>query len=125
MQFGDIFEEYFTLFRGQATSIPVFGDREFTKGIIYGNNAIRKWARADGTLWRELIKIASQQSTGVWASIQRQIASLTLTYTAPSNMRKPPAFVRFYTSTANYTDIPVTKAQDAVSAIDTTNIVWF
>lgn len=124
-QFSTVFQEYFGLFRGQASSIPTFGDREFNKAIIYGNNAIRKWNRADGTLWRELIKLASQQTVGVWAALQRQLLSSTLLYTAPNNMRKPPAYVRIYQSTQSYNDVKVTKPEDAMKMVDTTDIIWF
>lgn len=87
------------MFRGRASSIPVFGDREYNLGIALANNAIRKWDRADGTLWRELEVRSQEQTTGVWATLQRSILDGTLTYTAPSNMRKPPGHVYFFNGT--------------------------
>jgi hypothetical protein len=96
MEYQDIFAEYFTQYRGQAVAIPVFGDREFTVGIYRCNNAIRKWDRTDGMLWRELSARATDQTTGDWATINRTILSGTLSYPAPTNMRKPPAEVWTY-----------------------------
>ena len=93
MTFEQIFQEYYTLFRGRATSFPVYGDREYAVAIQFANNAIRKWERADGQLWRELIDTAQKQTTAVWATNQRTIIGGQLDYTAPSNMRKPPAFI--------------------------------
>jgi hypothetical protein len=97
--FANIFTEYYSIFRGRATSIPTYGDREFNLAIGLANNAIRKWDRADGQLWRELEARAQDQTTGVWATIQRSILDGTLGYTAPNNMRKPPAYVWFYNGT--------------------------
>ena len=54
MNFSEIFEEYYTIFRGQNSNIPVSGDREYDTAIQLGNNAIRKWDRADGVEWKEL-----------------------------------------------------------------------
>ena len=46
MKFSEIFAEYFSLFRGQGSAIPTFGDREFTSAIYACRNAIRKWAKS-------------------------------------------------------------------------------
>lgn len=96
MEYQDIFAEYFTQYRGQAVAIPTFGDREFTVAVYRCNNAIRKWDRTDGMLWRELTTRATDQTTGDWATINRTILSGTLSYPAPTNMRKPPAEVWTY-----------------------------
>lgn len=98
MEFQDIFAEYFSQFRGQAVQIPAYGDREFTVGVYRCNNAIRKWDRADGTLWRELNARATDQTTVIFPTIARTIASGTVSYAAPSNMRKPPKEVWVYQS---------------------------
>lgn len=124
MEFSEIFDEYFSLFRGQAANIPVFGDREFDTGIRYCNSAIKSWERADGMLWRELIDTAASQSLTVLPLAAKTIASNTLSYAAPTNMRKPPAFVRFYSGT-NYFDVPTQRPQNAKDYSDTSSIVWF
>lgn len=96
MDYQSIFAEYFSQYRGQAVQIPVFGDREFTVGIYRCNSAIRKWDRTDGMLWRELVARAVDQTTTVFPTINRTILTGTLSYPAPSNMRKPPAEVWTY-----------------------------
>lgn len=101
MNFDAIFEEYYTIFRGQATNIPDAGDREYDIALQLGNNAIRKWDRADGVEWRELrttlaediVRIAAlDPGHGETAGVAVTVADQT-TYAAPSNMRKPPAFI--------------------------------
>lgn len=122
MNFGSIFAEYFAQFRGQGTSIPVFGDREYTLGIYLGNSAIRKWDRVDGQLWRELIVTAGEQTTTVWATADRTVDGTTAT--PPNNMRKPPAFVRFSNGNSTF-DVTVVPPQEAKDYNDTSSIIWF
>lgn len=122
MQFSEIFEEYFGQFRGQASSIPVYGDREFRLGIMLGNSGIRTWDRVDGQLWRELIVTAGEQSTTIWANGDRVVTGEIMT--PPSNMRKPPAFVQFRNAGASF-EINVIPPQEAKNYSDTSSIVWF
>lgn len=124
MQFQDIFAEYFSQYRGQAVQIPVFGDREFTVAIYRCNSAIRKWDRTDGMLWRELITTAGEQSLTAFPLVAKTVVGGTLSYPAPTNMRKPPAKVRFYTSATNYHDIGVTDPENAKDGNNDSS-VWF
>lgn len=101
MNFSEIFEEYYTIFRGQNSNIPVSGDREYDTAIQLGNNAIRKWDRADGVEWKELrttlikdaarIALLTPPHTEVAGDLLT-VASQTA-YAAPLNMRKPPGFI--------------------------------
>lgn len=120
MDFDDIFAEYYAQFRGQGTTIPVFGEREYTTAIYLANAGIKKWDRVDGELWRELMTTAAEQTTGVWATLSRSLIDGTLTYPAPTNMRKPPAFVRIGT-----TDYPVIKPYEAQNYTADSSIIWF
>lgn len=124
MEFSDIFKEYYSMFRGQATSIPTYGDREFTLATHYGNNAIRKWARVDGTLWRELYARATDQNTTVWPGAARTIASGTVSYNAPSNMRKPPRKVFFYTG-SEYDEVAVIDPEKLAGLSELSSAVSF
>lgn len=88
MNFDAIFEEYYTIFRGQNSNLPTTGDREYETAIQLGNNAIRKWDRADGVEWKELRRTLLAATTGV------KLTSAGITaYAAPTDMRKPPAFI--------------------------------
>ena len=110
MTFTEIFAEYYTLYRGQATNIPVYGDPEFTIGVNLANNAIRKWDRVDGMLWSELVSQASDQSLTVFPAVANTISNTTVTYAAPTNMRKPPKEVWVYNN-GNYQKINVVEAR--------------
>lgn len=122
MQFSEIFEEYFVQFRGQASSIPTYPDREFKTAIGLGNAGIRTWDRVDGQIWRELIVTAGEQSTDVWASNNRTVTGTTLT--PPNNMRKPPAFVQFSNGVSSF-EITVVPPQEQKDYSDQSSTIWF
>lgn len=124
MTFADVFAEYYVQFRGQATQIPTFADREFKLAIYIGNNAIRKWDRVDGTLWNELYARATDQSTDDWATVNRTIADGTVSYDCPINMRKPPKEVWVYTGTT-YNRLPVIDAKELSGLSELSNAVTF
>lgn len=88
MTFEQIFEEYYTIFRGQNSNIPVSGDREYDTAIQLGNNAIRKWDRADGVEWKELRTTLQDAVDGDKLTVASQTE-----YAAPADMRKPPGFI--------------------------------
>lgn len=86
-KFDDIFPEYFTLYRGQATNIPGSGDAEYKIALKLANTGVKRWDRADGIEWRELwVNFADVHSTVV--------ATNTHVYDV-TDMRKPPKKVRF------------------------------
>lgn len=113
----EIHDEYYAEFRGQGDSLPAFGNREFTLGMYLLRSAIRKWERADGQLWRELITSLSDAKV-LDNSIVNVIAG-TVT-AAPLNMRKPPAWVFFTKPSGEVARYKVVEPQDGA----TTN-VWF
>lgn len=124
MEYQDVFAEYFTQYRGQATAIPVFGDREFTVAIYRANSAIRKWDRTDGVLWRELNVRAADQDITTFPLVAKSIVSGTVAYAAPTNMRKPPAEVFFY-SGGEYSSVPVIEISDISGLSELSSAVTF
>lgn len=80
--FNDIFPEYFTLYRGQATNIPGPGDPEYQIALQLAKASVRKWDRTDGIEWNVLWKNFSDDSS-------ETIASGVTEYDV-DDMRKPP-----------------------------------
>lgn len=113
----EIHDEYYAQFRGQGDSLPTFGNREFTLGIYLLRSAIKKWERADGQLWRELITSLSDAKVLDNTIIDTIAGEVT---NAPSNMRKPPAWVFFTKPSGEVARYKVVEPQDGA----TTN-VWF
>lgn len=122
--FTDIFSEYFSLFRGQADSIPVFPDREYKLGIRLASAAIKKWERADGMLWRELMPTLSD-AKAIAAALPTPIVIInTMTgssVAAPYNMRKWPAQVVFTKTDGSTKRIKTSSPQFAGSD----DVLWF
>lgn len=85
--FSEIFREYYTLYRGQATSIPAAGSAEWLIGVQLANNAIRKWDRSDANEWEELKVNWADDNTTL-------ISSATHTYSL-ANIRKKPNKILF------------------------------
>ena len=108
--FDDIFPEYFTLYRGQATNIPTAGDPEYAIALQLAKASTRKWARTDGMEWNVLWKNFSDGGV-------TPIVDATYTY-AVSDMRKPPKQI-----TIGGSALPVIKPEqvDLVSQ----NCAWF
>lgn len=109
--FDDIFPEYFTLYRGQATNIPTSSDAEYKIALKLAQNSVRKWDRADGVEWNVLWKNFSDDGSTV-------VAAGTLTY-AITDMRKPPKQI-----TIGGNAVPVVDPQQ-VDLIASDNIAWF
>lgn len=124
LSWAEIYPEFYGLYRGQASNIPQFGSREYQVGIHLGNSAIKAWERTDGVLWRELIDLASNQSTTIWPTNQRTVATGDTTYTAPTNMRKWPAKIRLTSGDRTF-DVPVIDPQDVKDMSDNASYCYF
>lgn len=108
--FAEIFPEYFTLFRGQATNIPGLSDPEYKIALFLAAGSVRAWARADGVEWNVLWKNFSDSSATL-------IAEGTHAY-AIADMRKPPKKI-----TIGGSDLAVIKPEQA--DLISVNCAWF
>jgi len=123
-KFSEVFPEYYALYRGQATAVPVWPNPEYKVAIQLANAAIKIWDRTDGILWRELVT-----SLGVQKVISPEYVNVlsSISTAAPLNMRKPPAFVRFTSPNGRITDVKVSLPENA-AGINTTRSsgnIWF
>lgn len=111
MDFQNIFQEYYALFRGD-NSIPGATDPEWALGVYAGNRAIRRWANVDGEEWDVLWDIAS--NNGFTYTYQGTSASPTITtYTCPDNMARPGGFIQMTDPVSqSWIHIAVVKLQD-------------
>lgn len=109
--FDDIFPEYFTLYRGQATNIPGSTDPEYKIALQLAQNAVRKWDRADGVEWKVLWKNFSDGGNTL-------IALDTLTYAVP-DMRKPPKQISIGGATC------VVVKPEQLDLVASNNVAWF
>jgi hypothetical protein len=89
MNYDEIFQEYYRLYRAEAT-VPLSPDDEYTIGMSYANNAISRWENYDNTYWRELFTDSQENSTGGVVTI----TAGTVDYAAPTAMREAGGLIR-------------------------------
>lgn len=111
MNFQNIFQEYYGLFRGD-NAIPGVTDPEWALAVYSGNKAIRRWANVDAEEWDVLWTVAT--ANGFSHTYTGTSASPTVTtYTCPTNMRKPGGFVQMTDPVSgSYIHINVVKLND-------------
>lgn len=95
MTFQNIFNEYYTLLRGDS-DIPDSTDDEWKIAIQLANQSIRRWDRVDGMLWKELFQQLSNADDG-----DRTVITGITDYETPSDFRKPGGWVFYKDSDGN------------------------
>lgn len=111
MQFQDIFNEYYGLFRGD-NAIPAVTDPEWALGVYAGNRAIRRWFNVDGEKWDVLWTTAVAQ--GFAQTYAGTSANPTITtYDCPDNMAEPGGFIQMTDPVSgSYIHISIVKLTD-------------
>jgi len=91
MEFGDLFSEYYALFR-QTNQIPTSTNIEWALAVYSGNAGIRRWANVDGEDWDVLWGMASAQGfSETWPGNTSN--PVLYSFSCPSNMKKPGGFI--------------------------------
>lgn len=116
MNWQDIFEEFWTLYRGDS-DIPTSTDDEWGIAIRLANAGIRRWNSVDGVLWNEL-----------WTNFQTSggttVSTGITTYDGPSDMRTPGGFIRLYSGESeNY--IKVLSPEEVQNQADISTYAYF
>lgn len=118
--YDNIFSEYYTLYRAEAT-VPSSTDDEYTIGLQFANEALSRWENYDGTYWEELYTTLQGDGGGSQTIVTGQTA-----YLAPPNFREAGGFVRVKNSdgTTN-TSYPIIEPQQAQFQGDTSVYAYF
>ena len=88
MNYDNIFQAYYTQYRGEAQT-PASTDDEYTIGLRLANEAINHWANYDATYWNELWTTHQTDNTG-----DQTITTGDKTYTCSTAMREAGGYVR-------------------------------
>jgi hypothetical protein len=88
MNFDEIFEAYYNLYRMEAET-PETTDDEYTVALRLANEAVNRWELYDNTNWRYLYNTLQLADDG-----DTIIVTGTTEYEAPSDMQKPSGFVK-------------------------------
>lgn len=120
MNFDEIFEAYYNLYRLEADT-PSSSDDEYPVAIRLANEAIRRWASYDGTYWKELYDTNQNDGTG-----SQTIVSGTTAYAAPTNFREAGGFIRVKDSNGNTIQkYPIIEPQEAQFQGDNSTYCYF
>lgn len=108
MNFDSIFEEYYTIYRAEAT-VPASTDDEYTIGLRYANSALNRWANYDGVYWKELFETNKSDGSGAQTIVTAQTE-----YDGPDNMREAGGFIKVLDSSNNTIQkYPIIEPQEA------------
>lgn len=80
MDYDEIFEAYYSLYRAEAT-VPTSTDDEYIIGIPLAKEAINRWANYDNTMWKELFTTLQDADDG------NKTVTSGVDYTAPEDMK--------------------------------------
>lgn len=118
MNYDEIFEQYYTAYRAEATA-PDSTDDEYAIGLRFANNAIRRWASFDNTYWKELFTTAVTENEA-----QTTTAGVD-TYDMPSNYRAIGGYVRLLDADGVVKrKIPLVDPQEGQFLGDSSDYCW-
>ena len=107
MNYEEIFEAYYNLYRSEATT-PSTTDNEYVVGMRLANEAINRWANFDGTYWRELFTTLIAAEDGA-----KTIVTGQTTYECPSDMREAGGLVKVLDADGGaIRNYPILETQD-------------
>lgn len=95
MNFDDIFQQYYTLFRGEQ-DIPESDDEEYIVAMRLANEAINRWAFYDNTYWKELFQTLQVSDDG-----DSTIVTGQKDYDCPEDFQEAGGLIKVQDSTGN------------------------
>jgi hypothetical protein len=120
MNFDDLFSEYYTLYRAEAT-VPDSDDDEYTIAMRFVNNALNRWANYDATYWKELFETNKVDGSG-----DQTIVTSQTDYAAPDNMREAGGSVKILDSSNNVVQrYGIIEPQEAQFRIEQSTYAYF
>lgn len=121
MDYDDIFEAYYTLYRLESET-PNSSDDEYIIGMRLANEAVRRWANYDGTYWKELFTTAQTNSFGGVVTI----TTGTSAYLAPTAFREAGGFIKIKDANGNTVrTYPIIEPQEAQFKGDNSSYAYF
>lgn len=119
MDFDDIFEAYYNLYRLEAET-PATTDDEYPVAMRLANEAVNRWAAYDGTYWRQLfttLNLAGETTT---------VATGTVEYDAPDDFKEAGGFIRIRDASNNTVrTYPILEPQDVQFKGDNSTYCYF
>jgi hypothetical protein len=119
MNYNEIFQQYYNLYRAEATT-PDSTDDEYVIGMRFANDAIRRWASYDNTMWKELFGKSTDDGNG------QTTTAGTTDYDGPDDLRDLGGYIilRNTDGTINKR-IPVLDPQQGQFRGESSNYAYF
>lgn len=106
MDFDAIFQAYYTLYRGTST-IPASTEPEYAIGLELANEAVKRWANYDNTMWKELF------TTPNLSGDSSVVVTGTTEYDVPDDFQDAGGHVRLLNSDGTvFSTYPIIEPQD-------------
>jgi hypothetical protein len=119
MTYEEIFEAYYSLYRGEA-QIPSSEEDEYLVGIPLANEAINRWANYDNTMWKELFTTLQDADDG-----DKTVTAGT-DYNCPEDMKTVGGYVAVRNSDgATVRRYKIVEPQEAQFRGDSTSYAFF
>ena len=106
MTFQSIFENYYTLYRGEST-VPATTDPEFTTAMRLANAGVNRWANVDGVYWKQLWTTAQEATDGEVTTVGG-----TAEYDCPTNFREMGGNIKLYSGGNLIEEISLIEPQE-------------
>jgi hypothetical protein len=120
MNFTELFEAYYNLYRAEADT-PAATDDEYTVAIRLANEAINRWANYDGTYWKELFTTNQLDNS----SGTQTITTGTSIYTAPVNFKEAGGTIRITNTDGTARTYPIIETNEVQFQADGANYAYF
>lgn len=95
MNFDEIFEAYYNLYRLEKDT-PTTEDDEYPIAMRLANEAVNRWSTYDGTYWKELFTTLQQADDG-----EKTIDATVTEYAAPTDFKEAGGFLRLKDDNGN------------------------
>lgn len=120
MTFDQIFTEFYTIYRAEAT-VPASTDDEYTIAMRFANNALNRWANYDSVYWKELFTTNQVDESGAQTIVTSQTD-----YDGPSNMREAGGMIKVLDSSNKVVQTyPILDPQEVQFKGDNSTYAYF
>lgn len=119
MTYDEIFAQYYTLYRAEATT-PDSSDDEYIIGMRLANEALNRWANYDGMYWPQLFALSGGSTGGVVTT-----TSGTRAYLTPTDFKEAGGWININSAGTRQSLIPIIAPEEAQFRVPDSSYAYF